>query len=262
MRGILEVADQSEALKRIKEMGLFPTRVLQAALPKTQRRARPGAKANRRTPAWNRQLFGGRVKPSALTVFTRQLATLVEAGMPLLRGLKILEEQEGSQTLKNVIGELAEAIESGSSCAEAVAMHPKIFNPLYVNMVRAGEISGALDVTLERLAHFQEKAQKIKGKVKSAMFYPCAVMTVAMGILAVLVLYVIPKFKLVFDGLMNGRSMPTFTVFVFRLSEIVKSHTVLVLAVVGAAVAAFVCAMQTKFGRLAFDYFKLKMPVL
>jgi len=186
----------------------------------------------------------------------------VEAGLPLLRGLKLLEEQEENPTLKNVIGELAESIESGSSCAEAVARHPKIFNPLYVNMVRAGEISGALDVTLERLAEFQEKAQKIKGKVKAAMFYPCAVMTVAVGILAVLMIFVVPRFKLVFEGLMNGLRMPPFTVFVFGVSEFVKNHSVLAFITIGFAAAMFVASLQTKFGRLAFDYFKLKMPVL
>jgi type IV pilus assembly protein PilC len=176
--------------------------------------------------------------------------------------LKILEEQEENGRLKAVIGAIAEAIENGSSCAEAVAMHPKIFSSLYVNMVRAGEISGALDVTLERLAEFQEKAQKIKGKIKAAMFYPSAVMTVAMGILALLMIYVVPKFKAVFDGLMNGKPLPPFSTFVFGLSESIKNHSLVALGILLFGAALVTAAVRTQFGRLAFDYFKLKMPIL
>jgi type IV pilus assembly protein PilC len=263
MRGMLEVADQSEALKRIKEMGLYPTRVLEA---RAERRARARKDQTGRKSALFSSLdvpfFGGRVKPLALGVFTRQLATLVEAGMPLLKGLKLLEEQEENRTLKSAIGGMADAIESGGSCAEAVALYPKIFSPLYVNMVRAGEISGALDVTLERLAAFQEKARKIKGKVKSAMFYPCAVMTVAIGIIALLMVFIVPRFKLVFEGLMNGRPMPAFSIFVFRLSEIATRHSIAALVLLAVIVALFAAMLQTKFGRLSFDYLKLKMPVL
>src|ERR1041385_5604707 len=186
-RGILEVADQSEALRRIKEMGLFPTRLLEARAKKERLSTSQNAKGKRRANAFDISQFPARVKPWALMVFTRQLATLIDAGMPLLRGLKILEEQEENRTLKKVIGSTADSIENGSSCAEAVAMHPKVFSSLYVNMVHAGEISGALDVTLERLADFQEKAHRVKGKIKAAMFYPCAVMTVAFGIVVLLI---------------------------------------------------------------------------
>jgi type IV pilus assembly protein PilC len=268
MSGVLDVADQSEALKRIKEMGLFPTRVLEKGAERPRRSLRAGDAtpgSRRRVLSLDRlnfSLFPQRVKPATLSTFTRQLATLVEAGLPLLRGLKILEEQEENRRLKSIIGNIAEAIENGSSCAEAVSMHPKIFNPLYVNMVRAGEISGALDVTLERLAGFQEKAQKIKGKIKAAMFYPCAVITIAIGILAVLMIYVVPRFKAVFEGLMNGKPLPAFSTFIFGLSEAIKNHTLIALGFGVAAVALGFAALQTKFGRLAFDYLKLKMPVL
>jgi type IV pilus assembly protein PilC len=261
-RGILEVADQSEALRRIKEMGLFPTRLLEARAKKERLSTSQNAKGKRRANAFDISLFPARVKPWALMVFTRQLATLIDAGMPLLRGLKILEEQEENRTLKKVIGSIADSIENGSSCAEAVAMHPKVFSSLYVNMVHAGEISGALDVTLERLADFQEKAHRVKGKIKAAMFYPCAVMTVAFGIVVLLMVYVVPRFKAVFEGLMNGRPLPAFTTFVFGISESIKNHSLVALIVAAAATASFIAALRTKFGRMAFDYFKLKMPVL
>ncbi len=130
-----------------------------------------------------------------LTTFTRQLATLVDAGLPLLRGLRVLEKQERNVTLKGILGELALAIEGGSTFSEALAQHPKVFNRLFVNMVKAGELGGVLEVVLKRLAEFSEKAQKIKGKVKAALFYPVAVLFVAMGILALLLLFVIPQFQ-------------------------------------------------------------------
>jgi type IV pilus assembly protein PilC len=264
MRGIIDVPDQSEALKRIKEMGLFPTRVFEKS---AERRSPAPRGAEKRGPRislnnLNIALFPQRIKPGSLTAFTRQLATLVEAGLPLLRGLKILQEQEENGRLKSVIVDIAEAIESGSSCAEAVSMHPKIFSSLYLNMVRAGEISGALDVTLERLAEFQEKAQKIKGKIKAAMFYPCAVITIAIAILAVLMIYVVPRFKAVFEGLMNGKPLPAFSSFVFGLSESIKTHSLVALGFVLSGAVLIAMGLRTKFGRFAFDYFKLKMPIL
>jgi len=257
------VSDQSEALRRIKEMGLFPTRVLAANRGKNRAaktQARPGN--GWRSITISLPGSGGKTKPAVLTIFTRQLATLVEAGMPLLRGLRTLEEQEENRVLKRIIGELALAIESGSSFAEAVMSHPKVFNRLYVNMVKAGEIGGALDVTLRRLAEFMEKAQKIKRKIKAAMFYPCAVMVVAAIILAVLMVFVVPRFKLVFEGLLNGVAMPAFTVFVLRISEAVKNHLVIAAMGVAAAGALFSLGLRTQWGRWSFDRFKLTMPIL
>lgn len=258
-RGTLDVPDQSEALRRIKEMGLFPTKVLGAGEDKTRTartRHRPRARSLPIPIAW----FGGRVKSASLCVFTRQLATLVEAGMPLLRGLRVLEEQEERQALKRVIAELALSIEGGSSFGEALAMHPRVFNRLYLNMVKAGEISGALEVTLRRLAEFMEKARRIKGKVKAAMFYPCAVLIVATAILALLMGFVVPRFQAVFEGLFEGRPLPTFTVFVMRISEAVQHHFLLGASLVGALGIAFVLALRTDWGRWAFDRLKLVMP--
>jgi type IV pilus assembly protein PilC len=261
-RGTLEVGDQSEALQRIKEMGLFPTKVLVnrgrvRPLPRRPRKRAERSVLNLSIPG-----FGGRVKPAILTTFTRQLATLVEAGMPLLRGLRILEEQERNPVMKDVIGELCDAIEGGDSFTEALKARPRVFNPLYVNMVRAGEIGGALDETLNRLAEFMEKARRIKGKVKAAMFYPCAVMLVAVGILAILMIFVVPKFRLVFDGLLNGRPLPAFSVFIFGISEAVKNHALTCLVGVGVVGVWFWLFLQTKWGRLLFDKFKLVMPLL
>jgi type IV pilus assembly protein PilC len=261
-RGSLEVADQFEALRRIKEMGLFPTRVLPE---KAERRsqspsARPRIGLARRS--WTIPGWGGSVKPVVIAAFARQLATLVNAGMPLLRGLRTLQEQEENRVMKRILGELIESIENGSSLGEAVAQHPKVFNRLFVSMVKAGELSGALEITLSRLAASLEKTIKIKGKVKAAMFYPCAVLLVATGILAVLMVYVVPRFKLVFDGLLDGASMPAFTLLVFNVSGAIKDHLPASLMLCVGAAILFQLALRTQWGRWTFDKFKLTMPVV
>ncbi len=260
-RGTLDVASQTEALQRIKDMGLFPTRV-------TERRRAERRRALPRPRPWARMaqltipLPRGGVKPTVLTVFTRQLATLVEAGLPLLRGLRILEQQETNRVLKRIIGEIGAAIEGGSTFSEALAMHSKVFNRLYVNMVKAGEAGGALEVSLLRLAEFMEKAQKIKGKVKSAMFYPAAVMSVAVIILSIMIVFVVPRFQAVFSGLLEGRAMPAFTLFVLQLSDAVRHHIFLLALSAGFLAMLFAVAIRTKWGHWNFDCFKLKMPVL
>ena len=182
--------------------------------------------------------------------------------MPLLRGLRILREQAESRPLRRVIDHLSVTIENGGSFAEALAMHPRVFNRLYEYMVKAGEISGALDVTLRRLADFMEKAQKIKGKVKAAMYYPCAVLCVAMGILTLLMTYVVPRFKDVLEGLLGGGQMPAFTMFVLRISEAVKHNLLFVAIAVATLGVAFLLALRTGWGRRCFDYLKLTMPVV
>ena len=170
--GMLDVIDQSEALKRIREMGLLPTNVR----PATPARPRPQPLAARKILRFPMPMFGGGVKPAVLAVFTRQLATLVDVGMPLLRGLRLLQQQEENRTLKRVITEVAGAVEAGGTLSEALAAHPGVFSRLYVNMVKAGELGGILEVVLRRQAEFMEKALKIKGKIKAAMFYPVAVL--------------------------------------------------------------------------------------
>jgi type IV pilus assembly protein PilC len=182
--------------------------------------------------------------------------------MPLLRGLHILQKQEGNPEMKRVIGAVAQTIESGGTMAEALAAHPKVFSALYVNMVRAGEAGGIVDEVLRRQAEFMEKAEKIKGKIKAAMFYPVAVMLVAAGIMSLLLVFVIPRFQSVFDGLLGGRRMPSFTLAVFHISELVRSHIVMVGLTLAAVIVAFQLFIRTQTGRRWFDGFKLIMPVM
>jgi len=268
-KGTLEVASQNEAIGRVKEMGLFPTKIveLDKAAPKQKgdAKAKP-AKGGKKGGGMNINIkipgLGGKVKSKVLTTFTRQLATLVDAGLPLLRGLRVLEKQERNPTLKNVIGELALSIEGGSTFSEGLAQHPKIFNRLFVNMVKAGELGGVLEVVLNRLSEFMEKAQKIKGKVIAAMFYPCAVLVVATAILMILMIKVIPSFEQVFLGMGEGRPLPAFTRLVLGISRTIKDNILMTLAVVAVVVILFNLFKRTKFGRHAWDKFKLKMPVI
>ncbi|HEY5297561.1 MAG TPA: type II secretion system F family protein [Verrucomicrobiae bacterium] len=267
-KGSIEVATQNEAIGRVKEMGLFPTKIFEAGkiqekgAKKTKVKAAPkaggkkGININIQIPG-----LGGRVKPKVLTTFTRQLATLVDAGLPLLRGLRVLEKQERNATLKKILGELSLSIEGGSTFSEGLAQHPKVFNRLFINMVKAGELGGVLEVVLKRLAEFSEKAQKIKGKVKAALFYPVAVMIVAMAILILLMVFIIPRFQEVFNGM--GMKMPGFTLFVLGASNLIKNHILPTMGVVIVLWVIFLLIIKkTKIGRLIWDKFKLKMPAI
>src|SRR6058998_3971272 len=268
-KGTLEVTNQNEAIGRLKEMGFFPTKVVEVDKTKektdTKTKALKGAgKKGGFNANINIKIPGlsGRVKGKVLTAFTRQLATLVDAGLPLLRGLRVLEKQEKNVTLRDIIGQLGLSIEGGSTFSEGLAQHPKVFNRLYVNMVKAGELGGVLEVVLARLAEFMEKAQKIKGKVIAAMFYPSAVITVAVIILAVLMIWVVPKFKDIFKDMLPGKDLPGFTRFVLGISDAIAHHFIVSACVIIALVIAFLFSIKTRPGRRLWDKFKLNMPVL
>jgi type IV pilus assembly protein PilC len=265
-RGALSVENQLEAVRRLKEMGFFPTKVT----PGRSGRSTNGAKTLARRQAGggllNRSFsipgLSGRVKPRAVLTFTRQVATLLEAGMPLTRGLKLIQEQDCEPGLKRVISETVTAIEGGCSLSEAMALHPRVFNGLYLQMVKAGEISGALDVVLARLATFMEKAQRLKSRVTAAMFYPIAVMTVALAVLAVMMIFIVPRFEEVFTGLLNGRPMPPFTLFVLDVSKALKNHFVAVGLVAAGIAFGGKLLLGTKPGRALFDRAKLRLPAI
>jgi len=269
-KGTLEVGSQNEAIGRVKEMGLFPTKIVETDKEKPAKgekkgaAGKPAAKAKKKGGSANINIkipgLSGKVKSKVLTTFTRQLATLVDAGLPLLRGLRVLEKQEKNPTLKSIIGELALAIEGGSTFSEALAQHPKVFNRLYVNMVKAGELGGVLEVVLTRLSEFMEKAQKIKGKVISAMFYPVAVLIVATAILIILMVKVVPSFKQVFEGM--GMQLPAFTRLVLGISEIIKDHIIYALIAIVSFFIMFMVFIRTRFGRHAWDKIRLKMPAI
>ena len=264
-KGELPAASQAEALARLQEMGLTPLKLEQAkaASKKTKRgKGKKGAKKGVGQMQISIPGMGGRVKEKILTIFTRQLAQLTSAGLPLLTGLKVLEKQEKDATLRRVLGELSEVIEGGGTFSEGLAQHPKVFNKLFVSMVKAGELGGVLEVVLDRLAMFMEKAMKIKGKVKAAMFYPIAVLVVAVVIMGILLVFVIPKFKDVFADMLGKDGLPAFTELVLSISDTVRLNATGTMCGVFACFFTFSMIGRTNFGRYILDKMSLFFPVI
>jgi type IV pilus assembly protein PilC len=202
-----------------------------------------------------------KVKPKILMIFTRQLATLIDSGLPLLRSLNVLAKQERDSVLKNTINKVADGVQSGNTFSDALALHPRIFNDLYVNMVKAGEVGGVLELVLTRLAEFQEKAAKIKNKVVAAMVYPAIVITMAVAIMGFLLVFIVPKFEAIFHDMLGNKPLPVITQFVIGASNFVKDHGLLLLGAVVATVAAYRFIGRTRGGRYVIDRFKLSMPL-
>lgn len=267
--GVIDAENQSQAVTAIRTKGLFPTKVIEIGgggqTKKPSGDAAKRAEVERKTGLLSggkgRFLWKRGVKTKNLMVFTRQLATLIEAGLPLLRGLRILLKQEKHPTLRSALNGMGEAVEGGSTFSEALAQHPHVFDKLFVNMVKAGEAGGVLDVVLVRLAEFMEKAERIKNKVKSAMVYPIVVLLAAMGILGFLLTNVIPKFKAIFEDLLEGQRLPPLTEFVINLSSLVKDRWYLIVAFVVIIWIAVKILKRTENGRYAIDKLKLKMPL-
>lgn len=265
--GVIDSVNRAAALAKLREGGLFPSRIEETASPKSGPAAK-AAPAAKRGGGLNMEIkismpkFLRRVKKKQLMVFTRQLATLIDAGVPLLRALQILEKQETHGGLKAMIGEMCDSVEGGSPFAEALAQHPRSFDRLFVNMVRAGEIGGVLAVTLNRLAEFIEKAEKIKTKVKGAMVYPIVVLIMALGITGFLMVVIIPKFTEIFRDLLKGAEMPALTQFVANASDTLIHRFPLVLGVVAGVVVLFKLLGMTKGGRFFLDKLALNMPVV
>ncbi len=265
--GTLEGANQNEAITRLKEMGFFPTKVIEikAGAGAPAKGVATGAKKKKSAKDIQIKIpgFGGSVDTKSLCTFTRQLATLVDAGLPLLRGMQVLGKQEKNPMLREIIGKLSASIEGGSTFSESLAQHPKIFDKLFINMVKAGELGGVLEVTLNRLSEFMEKAEKIKAKVKAAMFYPVAVLVVAGGIVVLLMVVVVPSFEKIFAEMLDGASMPGFTVFVLTISRGIQHHFIIVAAVAIALWIAFKQTInKTKVGRYWWDWFILRAPAV
>ena len=209
--GMLEAGTSNEVVAHLRQSGFFPTSVVEegkGGAPKAAKGKGKAIQAASKSPA-KKGAGGykkGKVKTKVLMIFTRQLATLIDAGLPLLRGLNVLAKQEKDPMLKGTINHLAEAVQGGSTFSESLAQHPKIFNKLYINMVKAGELGGVLELVLNRLAEFQEKAQKIKNKVVAAMFYPIIVLFIAIAIMGFLLVFIVPKFQAIFQDM--GATLP------------------------------------------------------
>ena len=265
--GLVEAISSNAAIAQLRQAGYFPTSVIEEAIASTdgQEARRRAAKTVRVTKPRAKKgivLFERKkVKSKILMIFTRQLATLIDSGLPLLRSLNVLANQERDKVLKKTINKIADSVQSGSTFSDALALHPKIFNDLYVNMVKAGEVGGVLELVLNRLSEFQEKAAKIKNKIIAAMVYPIIVMTMAVGILSFLLVFIVPKFESIFHEMLGDKPLPPVTQFVISASNVAKNHGLVVLGVVVAVVALYKFIGRTRGGRYAIDSFKLRMPL-
>jgi type IV pilus assembly protein PilC len=256
----IEALSSKEAISKIRSKGLFPTKVrAQGAGKKVKATAAAAAPKRRRT--------GGKVSTKQATQFARQLSTLQDAGLAILRSLRILEEQQKSGTLKRVIGYVADDIEGGATLSEAMGKHPKTFNRLFVNMVAAGEVGGVLDVILARVADFMEKSERLKSKVKGAMVYPVVVMTVAFLIVLGLMIFIIPTFSEVLTDMSDGaEGLPALTQTLLSISEWLTGNKGLNAGLV--AVSPFIFFSLLKFlrkfraGRYSLDWIKLHLPII
>ena len=208
-----------------------------------------------------RRVFGTVLNSKGLTVFTRQLATLVNAKMPILRSLEVLSRQEKRAGFKIVLEEIADTIRSGGNFSEGLAAHPKIFDRLYVNMVRAGEAGGVLSTVLERLSVFNEKSERIKGKVKSAMIYPVIISSVAVTIVSVLMVFVVPKFQEIFTGMLKGQPLPLLTQILLSVSYFMRDHFLLTGGVLIGLYFGFRLFKRTRLGARTIDWLLIHLPV-
>ena len=272
-RGQIEAGDRSSAIAAVRAQGLFPTALGEvksapaASAPASKAKkgkapkpaAKPAAKSKDiKLPSWMR----GKVKTKVLTQFTRQLATLVNSGLPLMRGIDVLKRQMKDPQMVEALNGISENIAAGGTFSESLTQYPKIFDKLYVNMVKAGEAGGVLEVVLGRLAEFAEKSEKIANKVKGAMIYPIVVLVAAVGITGFLLVAVIPKFKQVFNDMLGGKALPAITQYVMDASEFVQHNGLLIVAIIAAFVVAKKIFGKTEVGAYFYDVCQLKAPVI
>lgn len=258
--GELEAANRNQAILDIRNAGLKPTKVAQRAETAAAKKS-GAAKKEEAGPARTK---GGKIKGRAtaqqLTDFTAQMAVLIDAGLPVVRSLKVLARQQKPGAFKFIIEDVSESVEQGSSLSEAFGNHPRTFDRLYVNMIKAGEAGGILDTILQRLADFMEKAQRLKKKVIGAMIYPIIVMSVAVMILTGIMIFVIPAFKKMFEE--QGMELHIMTAALIWVSESIASiYGLIFVAVVAAAGFGITAWGRTPKGERVMDTIKLKLPI-
>lgn len=267
MSGTVESTSEADAIQQLRSQGYYPLQVVEVGKGKlaAKKAAKKGKAAGGKKV---KSTTGGRIKPKILMIFTRQLATLIDSGLPLLRGLTVLAKQEPNPVLRGTIGALADSVQGGSTFSEALAQHPRIFNKLYVNMVKAGELGGVLEVVLVRLAEYQEKAHKLKNKIVSAMVYPIIVMFIAVAILVFLMLFIVPKFETMFAEMGNDAELPMISQIVFGTSKFFLKPTIwiipnIVWVFLLITLIGFLMSLwgKTKKGRRVIDSMKLKLPI-
>ena len=275
-KGKKDAANEEEVSNFLKNQGLFPTSIKLAdkAAAKTAAAAAKAKAAAKNTPKDKKKSGGGGginlninlgpsiIKDKDLTVLTRQMAILLDAGLPLIRSLKTLARQATNPVVKKTLEETAVSVEGGSTFSEALAQHPKSFDKLYLNMIRAGEAAGKLELILNRLATFREKAAKIQGKVKSAMVYPSIIVSIAVLITTGLMIFIVPKFKKTFTELLEGEPLPGLTQFVMGISEFMINNWIILVPGIFGVVIVFKLILKVPFLKFYIDWVKYNLPLV
>lgn len=251
IKDVIEAPTEEEAQATIRQMGYFVTKINVKKVRKKSETAGPAKK--------NRGFVFGGVKSKDLTTFTRQLSILQDAGLPILRSLRILAEQAKPGRLKYSLEDTCDEIEGGSTLSEAMSKSPKCFDRLYVNMIKAGEAGGALELILQRLADFKERAESLKRKIKGAMIYPVVVVTVAVGILTFIMIAIVPAFREIFDEF--GLELPAATEFLVALSEWTVNYWYLIPGIPVSIWLFIKLLRKFKHGRIGWDQFTMKAPI-
>jgi len=272
-KGTIEASTSEEAIQRIKLQGHYPTSVREQKVKKSATAGEDGGKKKKGGGGAKKKKAGGGivlggVSQKQLTLFTRQMSTLQDAGLPLLRSLQILEQQQKPSKLKNTLVAVCDDVEGGMSLSESMAKHPKVFNRLYTKMVAAGEVGGVLDVILQRLAEFMEKAQRLKRRVIGGMIYPIAVIFIAILILTAIMIFIIPKFTEIFADF--EIELPALTTWLINMSSWMAGTqpgqeipgAIFVLASPFAIIILLKLIRKTKPGRATFDFILVLIPIL
>ena len=241
-------SSKDDAIKKVRAEGLRPQRVTVKSKPS----AGPVKKKKKRNPF-------DRIKHGQIVTFTAQLSTLQDAGLPIVRSVKILEEQQKPGKFKDQLAAVSEEVEQGSTFSESLGKYPKTFDKLYISMVRAGEAGGVLDIILNRLAGFMEKSQKLRKKIKGALIYPVAVMSVAVLIVFFIMIFVVPSFKKMFEDL--GQNLPAPTQILLTVSDNLLGFWYLVPGIPFSLWLLFKGIGRTQRGRFALDRIQLSMPI-
>jgi type IV pilus assembly protein PilC len=258
----IEAASNEEAIAKIRGKGYFPTKVREKAAKKKVKKGKAAAAEAPLVKKRKMPISIGGVPQKQLVAFTRQLSTLQDAGLPILRSLQILEEQQRPGLMKAIIGGVGDEVEGGGTLSDAMSQYPKAFDKLYVNMINAGEAGGVLDIILSRLADFMEKAAKLKKKVIGAMIYPAVVISIAVGVVSMIMIFVIPKFEQIFKDFHT--ELPAITQVLLTVSRwfAVQYGWAYVLFSPIAFTILYRLVRISEGGKFATDLIKLKIPIL
>lgn len=251
VKGIIEASNEEVIIERLRDMGYYPLKVV-------PHKSKKASEADL-TALPILRVFFHRIKTKHIMTFTRQLATLIDAGLPIMRSLAILREQVESVNFKDKITQMGQDIEAGGTLSDSMKRHPKQFNKLYVNMVRAGEIGGVLEQVLNKIAEFLEKNEALKGKIKSAMMYPAVVMLLAISLVSFILITIIPKFQAIFEEL--GGDLPAPTQLLVDMSYLLIHRSPLVIIGVILLIVLWVQLNKNPITKYHVDRYTLRVPV-